>query len=84
MKHFADSIARQKGIKPPPDYTKSRSICQIFLNQYVSEKADGEATGTAGSRPATPAQMSFTKKIAEGENIVIPDETKASVSAMSP
>jgi len=22
MKHFADSIARQKGSKPPPNYTK--------------------------------------------------------------
>ena len=83
MKRFADSIARQKGIKPPPGYTKSGSICRIFLNQYAPKKADGKATGTAGPRPATPAQISFAKKIAEGKNIVIPDEAKASVSAMS-
>src|SRR5712675_942505 len=28
MKRFADSVARQKGIRPPAGYTKSRSICR--------------------------------------------------------
>ena len=83
MKRFADSIARQKGIKPPPGYAKSGSICRTFLNQYAPKKAAGEAAVKAGLRPATPAQMSFAKKIAQEKGIVLPDEIKASASAMS-
>ncbi len=83
MKRFADSIARQKGIKPPPGYTKSGSICRTFLNQYAPKKADGEATGQAGSKPASVAQISFAEKIAQNKGIIIPDEAKASTAAMS-
>src|SRR5271169_726239 len=35
MKRFADSIARQKGIKPPPGYKTSISICRKFLNEHA-------------------------------------------------
>src|ERR1700720_3198037 len=45
MKRFADSIARQRGIKPPRGYTKSGSICRTFLDQHAPQKAVG---GTAG------------------------------------
>jgi DNA topoisomerase-3 len=83
MKRFADCIARQEGIKPPPGYTKSGSICRAFLDQHAPKKVGGEVVGKAGSKPATPAQMSFAEKIAQEKNIVIPDEAKASASAMS-
>ncbi len=83
MKRFAVSIARQKGIKPPPGYTKSGSICRTFLDQHAPKKAGGETAGNAGPKPASPAQMLFAEKIAQEKGIVIPDETKASAAAMS-
>jgi hypothetical protein len=33
MKRFAGSLARQKGIKPPPYYKTSITICRKFLNE---------------------------------------------------
>ena len=44
MKRFANSVARQKGIKPPPGYTKSGSICRAFLDQHAPKKADVETS----------------------------------------
>ena len=83
MKRFADRVARQKGIKPPPGYTKSGSICRAFLDQHAPKKADVETSGELGSKPASPAQMLFAEKIAREKGIVIPDETKASSAAVS-
>ena len=45
MKRFADSLARQKGIKPPPGYKTSISICRKFLNEHAPKKAEGETPG---------------------------------------
>jgi DNA topoisomerase-3 len=83
MKRFADSVARQKGIRPPAGYTKSGTICRAFLDQHARKKADGEPPGEPGSKPASPAQMSLAEKIARERGIVIPDETKANSAAMS-
>ena len=83
MKRFADSVARQKGIKPPAGYTKSGSICRAFLDQHAPKKADGEPPGKLGPKPASPAQMLLAEKIAQEKGIVIPDETKANSAAMS-
>ena len=83
MKRFADSVARQKGIKPPPGYTKSGSICRAFLDQHAPKKADVETSLDIGSKPASPAQMLFAEKIAREKGIVIPDETKTSSAALS-
>ncbi len=83
MKRFADSIARQKGIKPPPGYTKSGSICRTFLDQHAPRKAGDETAGEPGPRPASPAQMLFATQIAQEKGVVIPDEAKASSAAMS-
>jgi len=83
MKRFADSLVRQKGIKPPPGYKTSISICRAFLNQHAPKKADGEATGKLEPKPVSPAQMLYAKKIAQGKGIVIPDEAKANSAAMS-
>src|ERR1700749_613145 len=41
MKRFADSLARQKGIKPPQDYKTSISICRKFLSEHAPKKSNG-------------------------------------------
>jgi len=83
MKRFADSIARQKRVKPPPGYTKSGLICRAFLQQHAPKKAAGETAGEHGPKTASPAQMLFAEKIAQAKGLVLPDETKASSSVMS-
>ena len=83
MKRFADSIAREKGVKPPPGYATLGSICRAFLDQHAPKKADTEIPGASGSKPASPAQISFAEKLAQEKGIVIPDEAKASSAAMS-
>jgi DNA topoisomerase-3 len=83
MKRFAVGIARQKGIKPPPGYTKSGSICRTFLDQHAPKKAGGKTAGKTGPKPASPAQISFAEKIAQDKGIAIPDEAKSSSAAIS-
>jgi DNA topoisomerase-3 len=83
MKRFADSLVRQKGIKPPPGYKTSISICRKFLNEHAPKKADGEMAGKHEPRPVSPAQLLYAKKIAQGKGLMIPDEAKASSAAMS-
>lgn len=83
MKRFADSLARQKGIKPPPGYKTSISICWKFRNDHAPKKADGETAGKHEPKPISPAQLLYAKKIAQGKGLVIPDETKANSAAMS-
>ena len=83
MKRFADSLARQKGIKPPAGYKTSTSICRAFLNQHAPKKADGETAGKLEPKPASPAQLLYAKKIAQGKGIVIPEEAKSNSATMS-
>ena len=45
MKHFAESLVRQKGIKPPPGYKTSISICRKFLSEHAPKKDGGETPG---------------------------------------
>ena len=83
MKRFADSLVRQKGIKPPPGYKTSISICRKFLSEHAPKKADGETAGKLEPKPVSPAQLLYAKKIAQGKGLVIPEEAKASSAAMS-
>ena len=83
MKRFADSLVRQKGIKPPPGYKTSISICRKFLNEHAPKKADGETAGKLEPKPVSPAQLLYAKKIAQGKGVVIPDEAKANSVAIS-
>src|SRR5437660_1825330 len=83
MKRFVDSLARRKGIRPRSGYTKSRSICRTFLDRHAPKKAGSEPPGETGSKPPSPAQMSFAEKIAREKGLVIPDETNASSAAVS-
>jgi DNA topoisomerase-3 len=93
MKRFADSLARQKGIKPPPGYKTSISICGAFLRQYApkknsdeknsDERNDGVATGKFKPRSAGAAQSLYTEKIAPGDAVLVPDEAKSDQAAMA-
>jgi DNA topoisomerase III len=83
MKRFADSIAQQKGVKPPPGYAKSGSVCRAFLDQHAPKKTDVPKSGASGARPVSPAQILFAERIAQEKGVIIPDETKASSVAMS-
>jgi len=82
MKRFADSLSR-KGIKPPPGYKTSISICRKFLSDHAPKKADGQAAGRLDPKPASPAQLLYATKIALGKGVVIPDEAKANSAAMA-
>jgi DNA topoisomerase III len=83
MKRFADSLARERGVKPPQGYAISGSICRAFLNLHAPKNADSGIPGASGSKPASPAQILFAEKLAQEKGIVIPDEAKASSAAMS-
>jgi DNA topoisomerase-3 len=83
MKRFADSLARRRGIKPPPDYRTSILICRKFLNEHAPKTAEREPPGELDSKPVSPAQMSYAKKIAQGKGVVIPEDAKANSAAMS-
>jgi DNA topoisomerase-3 len=83
MKRFADSLVRQKGIKPLPGYKTSISICRKFLSEHAPKKADGEALREAEPKPVSPAQLLYATKIALGKGVVVPDEAKANSAAMA-
>jgi DNA topoisomerase-3 len=83
MKRFADSLVRQQGIKAPPGYNTSISICRKFLNEHAPKKAEGETPGKPDSKPVSPAQMLYAKKIGQGKGVVIPEEAKVNSAAMS-
>ncbi|UGY30453.1 DNA topoisomerase (plasmid) [Bradyrhizobium septentrionale] len=83
MKRFADSLVRQKGIKPPPGYKTSISICRKFLSEHAPKKSDGEAAGKLDSKPVSPAQLLYAKKLAQGKGLIIPDDARIDSAAMS-
>jgi DNA topoisomerase-3 len=49
----------------------------------VPKNADGETAGKLEPKPASPAQLLYAKKIAQGKGILIPDEAKANSPALS-
>jgi DNA topoisomerase III len=81
MKRFANRLTR-KGIKPPPDYQTSISICRKFLSEHAPKRADGEAAGRL-AKPPSPAQLLYATKIALGKGVAIPDEAKANSAAIA-
>ena len=83
MKRFADSLARLKGIKPPPGYKTSISICRKFLNERAPTKAEGEMPGKLDLKPVSLAQMLHAKKIAQGKGTVVTEQAEANSAAMS-
>jgi DNA topoisomerase III len=58
MKRYADGIARQKRIRPPPGYATSLSICRAFLEQHEPGKVGSRRVSDPGCTVASPAQVS--------------------------
>ena|GEM_PF-4439699 len=83
MKRYADSLARQLGIKPPSGYKTSMSICGAFLKQHAPKKASGDSNETVEPKPVSSAQLSYARKIAIAKGIVVPDEAKTNSAAMA-
>jgi DNA topoisomerase-3 len=83
MKRFADSLVRQKRIKPPPGYKTSISICRKFLSVHAPKKSDGETAGKLDPKPVSPAQLLYAKKLAQAKGLVIPDDARVNSAAMS-
>ncbi|UGY26674.1 DNA topoisomerase [Bradyrhizobium septentrionale] len=83
MKRFADSLVRQKGIKPPPGYKASISICRKFLSEHASKRSDGETAGKLDPKPVSPAQLLYAKKLAQGKGLIIPHDARSNSVAMS-
>ena len=83
MKRFADSLSRKKGIKPPPGYKTSISICRKFLSEHAPKKADSKTVGKLDPKPVSPAQLLYAKKIAQRKGLIIPDDAKTNSATMS-
>lgn len=62
MKRFVDSLARQKGLKPPRGYTASGAACRAFLDQHAPRRGDAEAAGHAGNGQAPPTRRTAAKR----------------------
>ena len=80
MKRFADSLARQRGIKPPPGYKTSMSICRAFLNQHAPKKADGES-GRHDAKAGGPAHI-VAEETARDGNVGISTQAAVSLAAI--
>jgi DNA topoisomerase-3 len=83
MKRFADSLVRQKGIKPPPGYKTSISICRKFLSDHAPKKSEGETAGKLDPKPVSAAQLLYAKKLAQGKGLIIPNDARTNSAAMS-
>jgi DNA topoisomerase III len=83
MKRYADSLARQLGIKPPLGYKTSISICGAFLKQHAPKKTEGDSNAKVDPKPGSSAQLSYARKIAIAKGIVVPDEATTNSSAMA-
>jgi DNA topoisomerase III len=55
----------------------------IDLPKISQRTCARETPGKADSKPASPAQMLYAKKIAQGKSVVIPEDAKANSAAMS-
>ena len=83
MKRFADSLSRKTGIKPPPGYKTSISICRKYLSEHAPKKSDGKTVGKLDPKPVSPAQLLYAKKIAQRKGLIIPDDAKTNSAAIS-
>ena len=83
MKRFVDSLARQKGVKPPRGYTRSGSVCRTFLDQHAPRKVDKGTGVEIGSTLANTAPILLTARIAEEQGDVLPDRATTGAVALS-
>jgi DNA topoisomerase-3 len=79
MKSFVDSLARQKGLKPPRGYTTSSAVCRAFLDQHAPRKGVDHVSGPDGlqaiasipveTRRMTPPPTARRKALKTGKSI---------------
>ena len=74
MKRYADSLARQKGLRPPVGYDTSTSICRAFLNEHAAKKSDGDV-----QRAEVPSRTPRASTARKGADIA--DNAKVNLSA---
>ncbi|WP_240046824.1 DNA topoisomerase [Paracraurococcus ruber] len=74
MKGFVDSLARQKGLKPPQGYTTSGAACRAFLDQHAPKKDGAQAPANVGGGRPRPARKAVA-------NRRLPDQRAADGSA---
>ena len=77
------ALAGRRALSYRPDSKTSISICRKFLSERAPKKADGETVGKLDQKPASPAQLLYAKKIAQEKGLIIPDEAKTNLAAMS-
>jgi DNA topoisomerase-3 len=62
MKGFVDSLARQKGLKPPRRYTTSGAACRAFLDQHAPKKDGAQAPADVGVGRPPPVRKAVANK----------------------
>jgi DNA topoisomerase-3 len=74
MKRFVDSLARQKGIKPPRGYTTSGKLCRAFLDEHSGKKVqrDGGVVLDQG-QPEVDTPRRVTRRKATGRAKAAPE-----------
>jgi DNA topoisomerase-3 len=83
MKRYADSLARQKKLRPPTGYDASIAICRAFLNEHAARKAEGEAA-TAESPTRTRRPSTMRKDADFAHDTVGPSAAKSGASNAKP
>ncbi len=83
MTRYADSLARQKRIKPPPGYRTSMSVCREFLNQHAPGKAAAKDAGKRGSKSVLPTNILPAEDVAQEQGAGIPEEAAANSPTIS-
>ena len=68
MRRYVDSLARQKGVKPPSGYTRSAAVCRAFLDRHAPKT--GRTGADAADDHPRPAAMAHG---AAGEDLA-PDQ----------
>ncbi|WP_043834996.1 type IA DNA topoisomerase [Muricoccus aerilatus] len=66
MKRFVESLARQKGIKPPRGYTASAAACRAFLDEHAGKREAASAAPGDAPRPVRRVPRRTTRPAAEG------------------
>jgi DNA topoisomerase-3 len=62
MKSFVDSLARQKGLKPPRGYTSSGAACRAFLDQHAPKKDGAQAPADVGGGRPSPVRRTVANR----------------------
>jgi DNA topoisomerase-3 len=63
MKRFVDSLARQKGLRPPRGYTTSSAACRAFLDQHGPRKDAVQPPGQADAEHPASARKAGVERI---------------------